>query len=56
MTYSRVANIALPQVGFGLHYIHSTDLFGKLETTPNLIPSEGMAHPLMTTTWKGYAN
>ncbi|KAK8858692.1 hypothetical protein IAR55_002921 [Kwoniella newhampshirensis] len=46
------------KVGFGLHYIHLPQAKAKdeLDTAPMYIPSEGMSHPLMTTTYRQYAN
>ncbi|WVF68706.1 hypothetical protein IAT40_003478 [Kwoniella sp. CBS 6097] len=47
------------KVGFGMHYIHTPnpDKPGSDLTLPSLfIPSEGMSHPLMTTTYRQYAN
>ena len=43
------------QLGIGMHYIHAAP-GGRLNPRPNTIPSEGMAHPLLTTTWSSYAN
>ncbi|WVQ83022.1 hypothetical protein IAT38_005160 [Cryptococcus sp. DSM 104549] len=46
------------KVGFGMHYIHTPDALDKdkLDVPSLFIPSEGMSHPLMTTTYRQYAN
>ncbi|WVQ96241.1 hypothetical protein IAU59_003345 [Kwoniella sp. CBS 9459] len=46
------------RVGFGMHYIHSPnpDKPGDLTLPSLFIPSEGMSHPLMTTTYRQFAN
>ncbi|OCF37016.1 hypothetical protein I316_00920 [Kwoniella heveanensis BCC8398] len=46
------------KVGFGMHYIHTTnpDKPGDLALPSLFIPSEGMSHPLMTTTYRQFAN
>nr|XP_019012869.1 uncharacterized protein I206_02365 [Kwoniella pini CBS 10737]OCF51650.1 hypothetical protein I206_02365 [Kwoniella pini CBS 10737] len=45
-------------VGFGMHYIHTPDALKKEDLTlPSMtIPSTGMSHPLMTSTYSQYAN
>ncbi|WWD04989.1 hypothetical protein V865_003060 [Kwoniella europaea PYCC6329] len=46
------------QVGFGMNYIHTPNPDKKDNLTlPSMtIPSTGMSHPLMTTTYRQYAN
>jgi hypothetical protein len=39
-----------------MHYIFNKDKDGNLDLDNTFIPSEGMAHPLMTTTFGKYAN
>nr|XP_018262235.1 uncharacterized protein I303_05251 [Kwoniella dejecticola CBS 10117]OBR84393.1 hypothetical protein I303_05251 [Kwoniella dejecticola CBS 10117] len=46
------------RVGFGMHYIHTPDAAKKQDLVlPSMtIPSTGMSHPPLTTTYRQYAN
>ena len=39
-----------------MHYIHTKGDKGELDLRPAMIASEGIAHPLMSSTYKGWAN
>jgi len=54
--YSAHAHELISEVGFGMHYIHTVQFSGALDTSGSRIPSEGPSHPLMTSLSSHLAN